>query len=680
MFLLINAVHYRASRGFSLHRTGSTLAARLWHDRQDIDAGGATLLKFMTHTILAASLIGAAAGAATAQPAPHFPVKDFFRNPDKGFFRLADDGKTLGFMQPVSVDGQPARMNIYVQPLEGSNPTGEARRLTGETARDISNFYWKGSRTILFEKDFGGDENYHVVAVDTQTGNVTDLTPFDGVRAGLQDDLEDDPDHVLISHNKRSPEVFDVYRVNIRTGKSELVAENPGNVVGWQTDHAGHVRAAITSDGLETTLLYRDSEADKFRPLITTDYKTQVSPAFFTFDNKQMYALSNRGRDTLALVTIDPAHPDQEKEIFNPGSVDLGNAGYSRLRKVVTLATYETDKTQRKFFDAETEALYKRVQQHLPGYEVAFQGYTRDEKTFIVAAYNDKTPGARYIYDSRADTLTKLADINPTLPEQQMAEMRPVSYKSRDGLTIHGYLTVPVGRDPKNLACIVNPHGGPWARDSWGYNPEIQFLANRGFCILQMNFRGSTGYGRAFWEAGFGQWGLKMQDDVTDGVNWLVEQGIADPKRVGIYGGSYGGYATLAGVAFTPDLYAAAVDYVGVSNLFTFMNTIPPYWKPLLAKMQDMVGDPVRDRDRLTATSPALHVDKIKTPLFIAQGARDPRVNKDESDQVVKALRDRGVEVQYMVKDNEGHGFHNDENKFEFYTAMEKFFTDHLKP
>ena len=284
------------------------------------------------------------------------------------------------------------------------------------------------------------------------------------------------------------------------------------------------------------------------------------------------------------------------------------------------------------------------------------------------------------MFDAKNDTLAKLADINPWIPERDMARTTPVSYTSRDGLKINGYLTMPVGRGDKNLPCIVNPHGGPWARDSWGYNPEVQFLANRGYCVLQMNFRGSTGYGRQFWEASFGQWGLKMQDDVSDGVQWLVKQGIADPKRVGIYGGSYGGYTTLAGVTFTPDLYAAAVDYVGVSNLFTFMNTIPPYWKPMLEKMQAMVGHPERDKDRLAATSPALHVDKIKTPLFIAQGARDPRVNKAESDQVVEALKKRGVEVQYMVKDNEGHGFHNEENQFEFYSAMEAFFGKHLKP
>ncbi len=637
------------------------------------------MYSFLKRTLLSAAIVDTT-GAAAPLPPPVYPLKDFFRNPERGFFRLADDGKTLGFMQPTSIEGAPARMNIYVQDLQGSALVGEPRRLTAETARDISNFFWKGSDVVLYEKDFGGDENFHILAVNAKTGQITDLTPYEGVRAGLEDDLEDDPDHILVGHNQRDPEVFDVYRVNVHTGDSVLVAENPGNIVGWQTDHAGRVRAAITSDGLNTTLLYRDTEDAPLRPLLTTDYRTSVSPAFFTFDDKKIYALSNRGRDKLGLVIIDPAQPDVEEEIFTPETVDLDAAAYSRKRRVLTLAAYQTDRPQYKFFDAETQSLFDTLKAKLPGYDLAIQGANRDENKFVVAAYNDRTPGSRYIYDAVTGTLAKLADINPSIPEADMSRVKPITYQSRDGLTIHGYLTLPAGREPKNLACIVNPHGGPWARDGWGYNPEIQFLANRGFCVLQMNFRGSTGYGREFWEASFGQWGLAMQDDITDGVQWLIEQGIADPKRIGIYGGSYGGYATLAGVAFTPDLYAAAVDYVGVSNLFTFMQTIPPYWKPMLDKMHDMVGDPERDHDRLAATSPALHVDKIKTPLFIAQGAKDPRVNIDESDQVVHALRARGVEVEYMVKENEGHGFHNDENKFEFYAAMEQFFKDHLKP
>jgi len=637
------------------------------------------MFKLFQTALVSLSLIVPAAAAAQHQLPRQYPLRDFFRNPERGYFRLSDDGATLGFMQPTRIDGRPARMNIYVQPLDGSRPVGEPRRLTAETERDIADFFWKGSGTVLFQKDFGGDENFHVVAVDAASGKVTDLTPFPGVRAGIEDDLEDDPDHVLIGHNRRDPQVFDVYRVNVHTGQSELVAQNPGDIVGWQTDHRGKVRAALSSDGLDTTLLYRDDESQPWRKLLTTDYRTQVAPLFFTADDRRMYALSNRGRDKLALVILDPSHPDREEVVFEPQGNDLDGAGYSRLRKVLTLATWQADKMKRVFFDKQTEALYDRIAARLPGYEFVLQNGDRAENKFIVAAFSDRTPGVRYLYDAQADTLTELAAINPDLPESDMAAMQPVSYRSRDGLTLHGYLTLPEGRAPKGLPCIVNPHGGPWARDGWGWNPEAQFLANRGYCVLQVNFRGSTGYGRKFWEAGFGQWGLAMQDDITDGVRWLVDQGIADPRRIAIYGGSYGGYATLAGVAFTPDLYAAAVDYVGVSNLFTFMETIPPYWKPMLAKMRDMVGDPVKDKERLAATSPALHADRIRTPLFIAQGARDPRVNKAESDQMVEALRKRGVEVEYMVRDNEGHGFHNEENRYAFYEAMERFLAKYLK-
>ncbi|MCC2595609.1 S9 family peptidase [Pusillimonas sp. MFBS29] len=609
-----------------------------------------------------------------------YAVQDFFRNPERGFFRLSDDGALLGFMEPVSIDGQAARMNVCVQELNGSTPTGTIRRLTRETERDIAQFFWKGSDTIIYEKDFNGDENFHVLAVDAHSGALTDLTPFPGVRASIEDDLEDDPDHMLISHNGRNPEAFDVYRVNIRSGELTLVAENPGNIIGWQTDHDGRVRAGIASDGLHTTLLYRATEADEFKPIITTDFRTSVVPQFFTPDNRRMYALSNRGRNFLALVLIDPASPDQEEEIFSATHNDLDGAGYSRLRQVLTVAVYQSDKPQYHFFDDISAQRYNRICAKLQGYDVALQSSTKDENKFIVAAYNDRTPGSRYIYDAVQDTLDKLADINPALAESDMATVQPVSYQSRDGLTIHGYLTLPVGREAKNLPCIINPHGGPWARDGWGFNPEAQFLANRGYCVLQMNFRGSTGYGREFWEASFGQWGLAMQDDITDGVQWLVDQGIADPRRIAIYGGSYGGYATLAGITYTPELYAAAVDYVGVSNLLTFMNTIPPYWKPMLTKMHSMVGNPETDLERLKATSPALNAEHIITPLFIAQGAHDPRVNKDESDQMVAALQARGVDVEYMVKDNEGHGFHNDENKFEFYERMEAFLAQHLKP
>jgi dipeptidyl aminopeptidase/acylaminoacyl peptidase len=302
----------------------------------------------------------------------------------------------------------------------------------------------------------------------------------------------------------------------------------------------------------------------------------------------------------------------------------------------------------------------------------------RAENLFIIRTYNDRTRGSYHLFDKKTGALTKLTDLSPWLPEEQMARVRPISFTSRDGLKIHGYLTLPLNADTTNLPVVLNVHGGPWARDSWGFDPECQFLASRGYAVLQVNYRGSTGYGRKFWESSFKQWGRKMQDDLTEGVQWLIKQKIANPRRIAIYGGSYGGYATLAGLAFTPDLYACGIDYVGVSNLFTFMNTIPPYWKPYLEMMYEMVGHPEKDKELMRAASPVYHVNRIKVPLFVAQGRNDPRVNIAESDQIVEALKKRSVDVPYMVKDNEGHGFGNEENRFDFYRAMEAFLTKHL--
>ncbi len=636
--------------------------------------------KWILACLLSVGIVAPAAAPAQTQPAAppagqpkKYDIRDFFRNPERGYFRLSPDGKWLSFMQPWET-----RMNVYVQPLRGGQPAGEPRRLTEEKTRDIETYFWKGPSRILYVKDFGGDENFHLVAVDVVGGKLRDLTPFEGVRADVIDDLEDHPTDVLVRHNQRDKKVFDVYRVNTATGASALVAQNPGDITGWLTDHAGRLRVATTSDGVNTSLLYRASEKDTFTTLLTTSFRESVDPIFFTFDNKQLYVSSNRGRDRKAIMVFDPASAKEGEVVFEHPEVDASGLDYSRLRKVITEADYVTWRTERKILDPDTQRLYDALAAKLPGYELLLQAHTKDETKWIVAAFNDRTPGARYLFDFKSGALTKLGEINPWIAEADMAPMRPISYTSRDGLTIHGYLTLPVGVDPKNLPVLVNPHGGPWARDVWGYNPEVQFLANRGYAVLQMNFRGSTGYGRKFWEASFRQWGRAMQDDITDGVQWLVAQGGVDPKRIGIYGASYGGYATLAGVTLTPDLYAVAVDYVGVSNILTFMNTIPPYWEPARQMFYEMVGNPEKDKEYLAAVSPVNLADRIRAPLFVAQGARDPRVNKAESDQMVDALKKRGVDVEYMVKDNEGHGFRNEENQFEFYGAMEAFLAKRL--
>jgi dipeptidyl aminopeptidase/acylaminoacyl peptidase len=628
-------------------------------------------MKPMIHLLVASAV---AAGAITgssiafAQAKP-IPMRDFFKNPQEAGHQISPDGKYLSWLASYE-----RRLNVHVRPLAG----GPTVRVTSETARDIAGYFWKGDR-ILYVKDFGGDENFHVVSVNLKGEDLKDLTPGAKVRAQIIDGLPDDDGSIIVSHNKRDAKVFDVFRTNVATGEEKLIAQNPGNITGWMTDHDGKLRIAITTDGVNTTLMYRAKEEDAFKPILTTNFKEGVQPLMFTFDNQRLYVSSNRGRDKAAIFEFDPVTAKEGKLLFEHPEVDVDRISSSRKRKVLTNINYTTWKGQRHFLDKEAEAMFKAVEAKLPGYEIGFASTNKAEDKYIVATFNDKTRGKRYLYDKTSGKLDFLADISPWLAESELADMKPISYKSRDGLTINGYLTLPKGVAAKNLPVVVNPHGGPWARDSWRFNPEVQFLANRGYAVFQMNFRGSTGYGRKFWEASFKQWGKTMQDDVTDGVQWLIKEGIADPKRVGIYGGSYGGYTTLAGITFTPDLYAAAVDYVGVSNLFTFMGTIPPYWKPYLEMLHEMVGHPEKDKDLLTAASPVMHVDKIKTPLFVAQGAKDPRVNKAESDQMVEALKKRGVQVEYMVKDNEGHGFANEENRFEFYEAMEKFLGKHLK-
>jgi dipeptidyl aminopeptidase/acylaminoacyl peptidase len=415
--------------------------------------------------------------------------------------------------------------------------------------------------------------------------------------------------------------------------------------------------------------------------MVSTNFKESFSAAAFDKDNKNIYALTNIGRDKVALTEYDPIAKKEIREIYSNADNDLTGVNYDRKRQVLASVSWEAEKNEEHFFDKEWEDIDKGLKERFKDYQSEIVAYDDARTKAVVWIGNDRMPAKCYLYDFKTKESKEAAVPYPWINEKNMAHMKPITYKSRDGLTIHGYLTLPKGMEGKNLPVIINPHGGPWARDSWGFNNEVQFLANRGYAVLQMNFRGSTSYGRKFWEASFKEWGKKMQDDITDGVEWLKKEGIADPKKVAIYGGSYGGYATLAGITYTPDLYAAAVDYVGVSNMFTFMNTIPPYWKPYLDQFHEMVGNPKNPKDSLllAEVSPALHADKIKTPLFIAQGANDPRVNKAESDQMVAAFKKRGVDVEYMVKNDEGHGFHNQNNQYDFYGAMEKFLDKHLK-
>jgi dipeptidyl aminopeptidase/acylaminoacyl peptidase len=597
------------------------------------------------------------------------PLTDFFKNPAMTDFSLAPDGENIAFMMPWE-----NRLNIFVRQVEAT----KASRITSAQKRDIGGYAWGNNHRIVYIQDSGGDENFRLYAVDMDGSNFKELTPFENVRVRIVDRLADIENEMLISMNKRDKRIFDVYRININSGKMTMVAENPGNISGWLTDNNGRLRVAVATDGVNTTLLYRQTEEESFRPIVTTHFKDSIDPLYFTFDNAHLYVASNIGREKKAIFKYDVEAGKHLELIYEHPQVDVNGILRSKKRQVLTGFSYITDKRHYDIIDRQRKILQDVLEARLPGYEVVATSMSKDETRVLVRTYSDTSMGAYYYYDLTSGQFQKLVDVSPWIDEGEMAMMQPIQFRSRDGLTLHGYLTLPKDVEAKKIPIIVNPHGGPWTRDVWGFNPEVQFFANRGIGVLQINFRGSTGYGKAFWEAGFKQWGRKMQEDITDGVHWLIRRGIADPERIGIYGASYGGYAVLAGLAFTPELYACGVDYVGVSNLFTLLDSLPPYWELGRKMMYEMVGDPVKDKKLLTDISPVFHADKIKAPLLVAQGANDPRVKKAESDQIVEALKENGIDVQYLVKDNEGHGFANEENRFDFYRSLELFLGKHL--
>ncbi|MEQ6856114.1 S9 family peptidase [Lysinibacillus capsici] len=597
-------------------------------------------------------------------------VEDFMKNPGNFGYELSPDGNYITFSSAWE-----NRANVFVKKM---NDDSEPVRVSNSKDRDVAGFYWKDNN-LLYVKDKGGDENFHIYSTTFNGSEEKDLTPYPNVTVGILSGLQGVKDEILIMMNKEDATVFDVYKLNVKTGETTHVAKNPGNITSWLADRNGNVRIAVASDGVEGTILYRDSEKDEFKPFIEMEAGDEVMPLAFSKDNQYIYATSNKGRDKVEVVKYDLK--GNEEVIMSNDQVDVSGVLYSAEHDKLLYGAYITDKPHYQFFDENFEKLFRKIQSKLNVHEseLGINDYNKEMTKFIVSVSSDTVYGKYFYYDSTTDELTELATLSPWLNPNELAEMHPISYKSRDGLTINGYLTLPKNKEAKDLPLIVNPHGGPWARDMWGFNPEVQLLANRGYAVLQVNFRSSTGYGKEFLQAGNKQWGLKIQDDITDGVQWAIDQGIADPDRIGIYGASFGGYATLAGITYTPDLYAAAVDYVGVSNIFTLLNTIPPYWETMRNMFYERVGHPEKDKELLTAVSPVFHADKIKTPLFVAQGANDPRVNKAESDQIVEALRARGVDVEYMLKDNEGHGFANEENRIEFYNAMVRFFDSHLK-
>ncbi|HKV93054.1 MAG TPA: alpha/beta fold hydrolase [Candidatus Angelobacter sp.] len=607
-----------------------------------------------------------------------------FGNPEIAGAELSPDGKYIAFLKPWK-----DTRNIYVKSVD--EPFSAARLLTMETKRPIPGFSWtRDSKAILYVKDHDGDENFNIYAVDPAAKPAAgeeapasrDLTGLKGVRVAVYDRPKNQPDVVYIGLNDRDKAWHDLYKLKISTGEKTLVRKNTERITGWDFDLAGNLRLATRSaENGDNEILRVDP--DKFTKIYSCSVFEICTPVRFQKDGKLVYFETNKGADTdlLSLTLLDPETGKTALVESDPQKhVDFGGARFSQVTDELVLTTYVDDHIRRYYRDKGFETDLKWLQSKFPGKEIGITSDTRDEQTWLIDAESDTEPGETYLFDRKTHKLTLQFKSREKLPREDLASMKPVKYKSSDGLEIPAYLTLPKGVPARNLPALIIPHGGPWARDLWGYNPWAQFFANRGYAVLMPNFRGSTGYGKKFIDAGNQEWGKKMQDDITWGVKYLEAEGIADPKRVGIFGGSYGGYATLAGVTFTPDIYAAAIDYAGPSNLITLLESIPPYWESIRKQFYERMGDPntAEGKAMLTERSPLTYANKIKTPLMVVQGANDPRVNRREADQIVIALRDRGYPVEYIEAPDEGHGFARPINNMALYMAAEKFLAKYL--
>lgn len=618
------------------------------------------------------------------------PVEDFFRPPTRAYATISPDGARIAYLAPWR-----NRLNVWVEDLgDQHGSVGEPRCVTADGIRSVINYEWTDDpRWLLYTQDRGGDENWHIYRVDLDdpSAPAVDLTPFPGVRTYFEL-LGDRPGKAMVAMNKRTPELADAYELDIATRELTLLAENPGKVAGWFSSRAGDLFAySLTGDG-DVELSVWEPGQQALRSIAVydgADYTLSMWPMSVTPDGKGLWLGSNRHPDRTTLVRLDVATAEETDVDDHPTlSIDPRGGADPTLPQPLILSRrtgellgvrYLGERQVIHAVDPHFAAVLENVEKLSDG-DIATISSDDTGLRWIVGFDHDREPGVTYVYDHSTGQSRELFRPLPHLDPEQLAPMTPVTVPSRDGLKLHSYLTLPVGMtDPAPLVLLV--HGGPWFRDSWGFQPDVQLLANRGYAVLQVNFRGSTGYGQAFVKAAIGEFAGKMHDDLIDGVNWAVEQGYADPDRVAIFGGSYGGYAALVGVTFTPDVFAAAIDYVGVSSLANFMRTLPIIARPHLANNWHLfVGDPAdpeQEADML-ARSPITRVDQIRTPLLVVQGANDSRVVQAESDNLVEALRARGVEVEYMVKPDEGHGFLNPDNVIDMYHAVDRFLAEHL--
>jgi dipeptidyl aminopeptidase/acylaminoacyl peptidase len=612
------------------------------------------------------------ATAAQADQPPLIPREVLFGNPERISPEISPDGRQLAWIAPDKSNV----LQVWVKTV-GKN---DDKVVTADKKRGIRRYLWaENSRALIYLQDSDGDENWHAYGVDLGSGNIRDYTAFQGVRADITATDPNFPDEVLVQLNLRDRRLFDVYRLNLETGALVLDTPNPGDVSGWGSDAKFQIRAAqvATSDG-GTEIRLRDDAKSPWRSWLKVGPDEILDILDLTADGRSAILQSSLGRDTAAVVERTIA-TGAEKVIASSDEVDAGNVVIHPRTHVVQAVSFAPGRARWTVVDPTVQGDFEGIARLFDG---DFQVVNRDSKdtTWLVAFTSDRGPIRYYTWDRGEKKGTFLFVHQPKLEGQHLAEMKPVVIKSRDGLSLHSYLTLPVGLPPKGLPLVLFVHGGPWSRDVWGYNSTAQWLANRGYAVLQVNYRASTGYGKKFLSAGFKQWGLKMHDDLIDAVDWAIKQGIANPKEIAIYGGSYGGYAALAGVTFTPEVFACAVDIVGPSNIKTLIAAIPPYWKPIRSMFDVRMGnvDDPKDAELIRNASPLFKADKIARPLLIGQGANDPRVNKAESEQIVSAIEKNKGKATYVLYTDEGHGFARPENRLDFNARAESFLTECL--
>jgi dipeptidyl aminopeptidase/acylaminoacyl peptidase len=614
------------------------------------------------------------------------PRSVLFGNPERIQPRISPDGRSLAWIAPK--DGV---LNVWVAPVlaradadsgvEGAGVDWTAARvITDDTDRGIRTFGWaEDGRHLLYIQDVGGDENWRLYDVAVDSLERRDLTPFDKIHATIIGTSKRRPAEVLVGINADNPQLHDVYRLDLATGDLVKEIENPG-YAGWLADEDLVVRCAIAPlpDG-SLDVLVRDAEPGADWRTLTTippEDATSTDVLAFSGDGRSVLMTSADGSDTTRLTRVDLATGAETALAADP-EADIAGVLLHPDTQDPQIVMILKDRMEYLVLDPSVADDLAAIRALHPG-DPSFSGRDNADETWLIAYNIDAGSIAYYMYDRTTRTGRPLFVSRPELADYTLAAMEPFSFAARDGLVIHGYLTFPPGVDRSALPAVLNVHGGPQTRDAWGYNPEAQWLANRGYLCVQVNYRGSTGYGKRFINAGDREWGGKMHDDLIDAVGHIVGQGWADPARVGIYGGSYGGYAALLGAAFTPDVFCCAVDIVGPSNLKTLLETIPPYWAPMIAQMHRRIGNPETDEEFLWSRSPLSRASDIRIPLLIVQGANDPRVKQAESEQIVAALREAGIEHEYMLFPDEGHGFAKPENRITFYTAAERFLARYL--